>query len=188
MYTCTTGIWQTVWLEPIPQIGISNIKIVPNIDNSTLKLTVNTVGSTSGVSVSAQVKDNGAVVQTATGNPNTEFTIPIPSPKLWSPDSPFLYDLDISLMQSGTTVDSITSYFGMRKISLGNVGGYQKMMLNNKFVFQMGPLDQGFWPDGIYTAPTDAALKYDLEQTKAFGFNMVRKHIKVEPLSVVLLG
>ncbi len=181
LYTPTTGIWQTVWIEPVPQTGINDIKIVPNIDNSTLKLTVNTAGSTTGISVAVQVIDSGIVVQTATGSPNTEMTIEVPNTKLWSPDNPFLYDLGISLVQNGTAVDSVTSYFGMRKISLGLVDGYQKMLLNNQFVFQIGPLDQGFWPDGIYTAPTDDALKYDLQQTKALGFNMVRKHIKVEP-------
>lgn len=181
MYTPVTGIWQTVWLEPVPQTGISDIKLIPNIDNSTLRLTVTTVGSTSGVVVAVRVKDSGTEVQTATGSPNTEMTIAVPNPKLWSPDQPFLYDLEVSLVQNGTTIDAITSYFGMRKISIGLVDGYPKILLNNKFVFQMGPLDQGFWPDGIYTAPTDAALKFDLEQTKALGFNMTRKHIKVEP-------
>jgi hypothetical protein len=181
MYTPTTGIWQTVWLEPVPQTGISGIKIVPNIDNSTVNLTVNTVGSTSGISVSVQVKDGGAVVQNATGTPNAESAIPISNPKLWSPEHPFLYDLTISLVQNGTAVDSVTSYFGMRKISIGTDGGHQKMLLNNQFVFELGPLDQGFWPDGIYTAPTESAMAYDLQLEKAMGFNMVRKHVKVEP-------
>ncbi|MDR8390202.1 hypothetical protein NC796_03550 [Aliifodinibius sp. S!AR15-10] len=120
-------------------------------------------------------------IQSASGEPNAELRIPIPNQKLWSPDNPFLYDLEISLMQNGTTVDQVSSYFGMRKISVEEEDGQKKLFLNNEFLFQMGPLDQGYWPDGIYTATTDEALKYDLEVTKQLGFNMVRKHLKVEP-------
>lgn len=181
MYTPSTGIWQTVWLEPVAQTGIKDIKIVPDLDNSSVKLTVNTSGSVSGVTVAVKVKDNGTVVQAATGNPNSEFRVAVPNPKLWSPDTPFLYDLELSVVQNGTTLDTVGSYFGMRKISMGTVNGVKKILLNNQDVFEMGVLDQGFWPDGLYTAPTDAALRYDLEQEKALGFNMVRKHIKVEP-------
>lgn len=181
MYTPTTGIWQSVWLEPINTVGIKDIKIVPDVDNSCVKLTVNTLNSASGVSLQLKVLDTGSLVQTVTASPNAEVSIPLSNAKLWSPDSPFLYDLQISVIQNGTVVDSATSYFGMRKISVGLVDGFNKMLLNNKFVFQMGPLDQGFWPDGVYTAPTDEALKSDLIAEKAFGYNMVRKHIKVEP-------
>jgi len=181
MYTPTTGIWQTVWLEPVPETSISSLKITPDIDNNRLKLTVNTKGSTSGITVTATAKDGGTTVGTVSGNPNTELYLNIPNPKLWSPDNPFLYDLIVDLKSGSTIIDSVQSYFGMRKISVSNVGGYQKLMLNNQFLFQMGTLDQGFWPDGIYTAPTDAALRYDIEITKAMGFNMIRKHIKVEP-------
>ncbi len=150
-------------------------------DNSSLKLTVNTMGSANGVSVAVQVKNEGKIVKSVVGNPNTEITIPVPDTRLWSPDDPFLYDLSVSLIQNKKTVDHISSYFGMRKISVGMVDGVQRILLNNKFVFQLGALDQGFWPDGIYTAPTDEALRYDLEQQKALGFNMIRKHVKVEP-------
>jgi beta-galactosidase/beta-glucuronidase len=99
------------------------------------------------------------VVETFTGKADEELSVPVKNAKLWSPDSPFLYDLDISLQKDGKSVDAVTSYFGMRKISVGDEDGYKKLFLNNKFLFQVGPLDQGFWPDGIYTAPTDAAIK-----------------------------
>ncbi|HEY5392826.1 MAG TPA: sugar-binding domain-containing protein [Hanamia sp.] len=180
MYTPTTGIWQTVWLEPVPETSISDIRIIPDIDQSVLKLTVNTTNS-ADAKVEVKVKDGEKLITTKSGDANNEIIIPVPNEKLWSPDHPFLYNLSISLKIGNKTVDNISSYFGMRKISIENDGGYKKMFLNNKFVFESGPLDQGFWPDGIYTAPTDNALKYDLEMMKKFGFNMVRKHIKVEP-------
>ena len=181
MYTPSTGIWQTVWLEPVPKIGINDLKITPDIANSSLKLTVNTMGATQGVSVAVQVKTSGRVVQSTVGTPNAVITIPVPNARLWSPDDPFLYDLSIALVQNKKTVDQVASYFGMRKISIEKMDGFQRIMLNNKFVFELGALDQGYWPDGLYTAPTEEALKYDLEQQKALGFNMIRKHVKVEP-------
>ncbi|RYF63900.1 MAG: glycoside hydrolase family 2, partial [Cytophagaceae bacterium] len=181
MYTPSTGIWQTVWLEPIPKTSINDIRITPDIVNSSLKLRVNTTGSSESVSVAVQVKTLGKTVQCTVGKPDTEITIPVPNAKLWSPEDPFLYDLSISLTQNKKSVDQISSYFGMRKVSVGMVNGVQRILLNNKFVFHLGALDQGFWPDGIYTAPTDQALKYDLDQQKALGFNMIRKHVKVEP-------
>jgi hypothetical protein len=181
MYTPSTGIWQTVWLEPVPKTSINDLRITPDIVSSSLKLRVNTTGAAQGVSVAVQVKASGKVVQSTTGKPNTEITIPVPNARLWSPDDPFLYDLSISLTRNKKTVDQISSYFGMRKISVGMVNGVQRILLNNKFIFQLGALDQGYWPDGLYTAPTDEALKYDLDQQKALGFNMIRKHVKVEP-------
>lgn len=180
MYRSVTGIWQTVWLEPVPKTNISEIKITPDVDRSQLKLTVTTTGS-AATNVVVKIKDGAKDVQTFRGKPNTELRIPVPAAKLWSPDSPFLYDMNISLVKGGTKLDEVGSYFGMRKIALADEGRFKKLYLNNKFLFQIGPLDQGFWPDGGYTAPTDAALKYDLEMTKKFGYNMVRKHIKVEP-------
>ncbi len=180
MYTSVTGIWQTVWLEPVPKVSINTIKIVPDIDRSVLKLTVNTE-SAPGFSVDIKVKDGNQTIKTVSGKPNTEITVPVANAKLWSPDSPFLYDLQVSLKKGNINTDVVSSYFGMRKISVEQEGAYKKLYLNNKFLFELGPLDQGFWPDGGYTAPTDQALKYDLEMMKKFGFNMVRKHIKVEP-------
>lgn len=181
MYQSVTGIWQTVWLEPVPKANISNIRITPDVDKGAVRLTVSTEGITAGTNVKITVKDGTKTIKTFTGKANTELSVPVPNAKLWSPDSPFLYDLDIALVKGQTKLDAVSSYFGMRKISVEEDGGYKNLYLNNKFQFMVGPLDQGFWPDGGYTAPTDAALKYDLEETKKFGFNMVRKHIKVEP-------
>ena len=180
MYTPTTGIWQTVWLEPVPENYISDIKIVPDVDQLVLKLTVNT-NSQEQANVLVTIKDGEKIVRTELSIANLEITVPIPNEKLWSPDHPFLYNLSIALKNGNKNIDVVSGYFGMRKISIEEDGGYKKMFLNNKFVFEIGPLDQGFWPDGIYTAPTDKAIKNDLEMMKKLGFNMVRKHIKVEP-------
>jgi len=181
MYTSSTGIWQPIWLEPVPATSISDIKLVPDLDNSRLNISVAISGPTNGVIINAIARIGSTMVNTVTAAPGlTNFALPIPSPKLWSPTNPFLYDLTVTLSNASFTVDSVTSYFGMRKISLATNGGVIKILLNNQFVFQFGPLDQGFWPDGLYTAPTDDALKSDIEQEKAVGFNMVRKHIKVE--------
>ena len=181
MYTSNSGIWQTVWLEPVPTTRVASLALVPDIDSSRLNVTVNVDGPTSGITVTAVARIGATVVGTVSGEPNSLLVLPVPAPQLWSPAQPFLYDLDITLADGATPVDAVTSYFGMRKISLGTSGGFVKMLLNNEFVFQFGPLDQGFWPDGIYTAPTDAALKSGIEQEKLLGYNMVRKHIKVEP-------
>lgn len=181
MYTASSGIWQTVWLEPVPVTHIADIKMIPNIDSQNLSLKVSTNGPASNVTVEVQVLDEGVLKSTFSGLANTDLTIPVSSPKLWSPDSPFLYDLKITLKSGDVGIDSLKSYFGMRKISMGQVGKYKKMLLNNEFLFHFGPLDQGFWPDGLYTPPTDLAIQNDLRKTKQLGFNMIRKHIKVEP-------
>ena len=180
-YTPASGIWQTVWLEAVPTSHIDDIKIVPNIDNSTLQLTVTTSGDTSGLTVEAQAKDGQVIVSNVSGGANTPLTISIPNQKLWSPEDPFLYDLSIQLKRGQETIDAVESYFGMRKISLGKHEGVTVMMLNNKFLFQMGPLDQGYWPDGIFTPPSEEAIVFDLQKMKDLGYNMVRKHIKTEP-------
>ena len=181
MYTPTSGIWQTVWLEPVAQAGIRDLHIVPDVDNSRVKITVNAPSAVATTRVVVKIKSAGHVIQTLTARPDVELSIPLANARLWSPDIPFLYDVEVSLLNEKTETDRVSSYFGMRKISLAQVGGYQKMMLNNKFVFEIGPLDQGFWPDGIYTPPSEAAIKADIKAMKTFGFNMVRKHIKVEP-------
>ncbi|OQR61527.1 glycoside hydrolase family 2 [Streptomyces maremycinicus] len=179
-YTAASGIWQTVWLEPTAPAHVSRLDLVPDPANSRLKVTVRGTG-TNGHQARVTVSGGGTVVGTATGAVGTEFTVPVPNPHLWNPDDPFLYDVRADLLSGTTTVDSVGSYTGMRTIALGSVGGVQRPLLNGKFVFQTGTLDQGYWPDGIYTAPTDAALAYDLRKHKDLGFNMVRKHIKVEP-------
>lgn len=181
-YTPTTGIWQTVWLEPVPRTSIEELRITPDTDAGVVRLTVNAHGDLYASSVQAVALAGGTQVAKASGPPGREFTMRIPEPRLWSPDRPFLYDLRITLRQYGRMVDSVASYFGMRKVSLGKgAGGFTRILLNNQPVFQVGPLDQGFWPDGIYTAPTDEALRYDLQMMKRLGMNAVRKHVKVEP-------
>ena len=180
-YTPTTGIWQTVWMEPVETVSIESLTMVPDIDRSELMLTVSTSKPKTGSMVEVVVKAGGSVLTKATIPADGATAIAVPKARLWSPDNPFLYTLDLTLKQGQHTTDKVASYFGMRKTSVGDFKGQKKLLLNNEFVFQLGPLDQGFWPDGIYTAPTDEALKSDIVQMKAMGFNMVRKHIKVEP-------
>ncbi|HEV2329854.1 MAG TPA: LamG-like jellyroll fold domain-containing protein [Verrucomicrobiae bacterium] len=179
MYTSSSGIWQPAWLEPVDASGIQNLQIIPDVDNAQLRLTVNCY-ATSGVTVNVLVTSNGVPVSSTASIPQTEIDVPVHNPNLWSPENPFLYGLKIWTVHGGVTNDTVTSYFGMRKISVVTTNGVPQIFLNNQPYFEMGPLDQGFWPDGIYTAATDAALKYDLQMEKALGFNMVRKHIKVE--------
>jgi hypothetical protein len=177
-YTPASGIWQTVWLEPTSAARITRLDTSPNVAAGALDLTVQGAGTTAGQTVTAQVLSGGQVVGSNTGTVGANIRIPVPNARLWSPDDPFLYDLRVTL--GGTGGDAVTGYFGMRTLGKAMLGGVLRPTLNGKFVFQLGTLDQGYWPDGIYTAPTDAALRFDLEQQKALGFNMVRKHIKVE--------
>ena len=181
-YTSCSGIWQTVWLEPVSAVSIEDLKLVPDMDGGQLRLTAFIAGKpVADGRIRATIKDQGRVVAAADGAPGAEMLIPLPGARPWSPDQPFLYDLEVALSDGNTVTDQVTSYFGMRKIEVGEENGVKRMLLNGKFVFELGPLDQGFWPDGIYTQPTEAALKYDIEMMKKYGFNMVRKHIKVEP-------
>lgn len=178
-YTAASGIWQTVWLEPTAPAHVARLDLVPDPANNRLKVTVRGTG-TSAHQARVTVSAGGTTVGTATGPVGTEFTVPVPKPRLWTPDDPFLYDVRADLLSGSTTVDSVGSYTGMRTIGLARVDGVLRPVLNGSFVFQTGTLDQGYWPDGIYTAPTDAALRHDLQKHKDLGFNMVRKHIKVE--------
>ncbi|OQP59271.1 beta-galactosidase [Niastella vici] len=181
-YTPVTGIWQTVWVEAVPQTYISHLKQTPDIDKSVIRVTARVENAQPGDQVTVAAFKGGEKIAEQTVAPGTEAALAIPGAALWSPKHPFLYDLKVSLVQKNKKTDEVSSYFAMRKISVGtDNNGIQRMLLNNEFVFQYGPLDQGWWPDGLYTAPTDEALKYDIEQTKAMGFNMIRKHVKVEP-------
>jgi hypothetical protein len=182
MYTPTTGIWQTVWLEPVPEASIEALKIVPDVDGSKVRVTVRGRAAAPGYTVRLTAEDGGKPVKSAEGPLGQPIDLPIPEAKLWTPDTPHLYELRVELRRGGKQVDAVQSYFGMRKISVGkDERGVNRILLNGKFVFQVGPLDQGFWPDGLYTAPTDEALRYDVEITKKLGFNLARKHVKVEP-------
>jgi beta-galactosidase/beta-glucuronidase len=181
-YTPVTGIWQTVWLEAVPETYISSTRQTPDIDAQTLTFVAGVKNSKGGDKVRVSAWDGNLKVSEQEVNANAETVLKISNPKLWSPENPFLYDLKVSVIRNGKVVDEVKSYFAMRKSSIGkDASGIQRMLLNNKFVFQYGPLDQGWWPDGLYTAPTDEALKFDIEKTKEMGFNMIRKHIKVEP-------
>jgi hypothetical protein len=181
-YTPTTGIWQTVWLEPVSPTSIASLKIVPDIDAGTARLEVELRGGAENGLIRVAVKDGEQTVAGVTGSAGKPLVIPIANAKLWSPESPFLYDLHVDLLDGATVLDEVDTYLGMRKISVGkDERGVPRLLLNNKPFFQVGPLDQGFWPDGLYTAPTDAALRYDIEVTKKLGFTMARKHVKVEP-------
>ena len=181
MFTSSSGIWEPVWLEPVPATSIGNIHLTPDIDNKRLLVNVGVNGSTTGVRINGYAFADSNLVASTTVLPGENLYLNIPSPILWSPTNPYLYNLQITLTSNSVPLDSITSYFGMRKISLGTTNGVVKIFLNNQFTFEFGPLDQGFWPDGVYTAPTDLALQYDLRMEKTLGFNMVRKHLKVEP-------
>ncbi|MEU5092947.1 PA14 domain-containing protein [Streptomyces sp. NPDC021356] len=180
-YTPTSGIWQTVWMEPVPEESIDSLVLTPNIEDDSLSVTVRpATGTKRTARVTATAYDGHRRVGSVSGTAGTALRLRVPHPKLWSPDHPFLYDLKVTL-SDGRSHDSVGSYFGMRSISVGKVGAVNKIELNGKPTFLLATLDQGFWPDGIYTAPTDAALKSDLQLHKELGFNTVRKHIKVEP-------
>ncbi len=181
-YTSVSGIWQTVWLEPVSASHISGLKITPDLDSSSFDIKVDSDDKSATATI--KVLDNGKVVAQTTAAANKTANIPVKNPKLWWPKSPFLYDLEITLSnKGGERVDSVKSYAAMRKFSIakhGRFGGVD-FTLNNKKFFTFGPLDQGWWPDGLYTAPTDEALKFDIQRTKDLGFNSIRKHVKVEP-------
>ncbi|SHN45743.1 glycoside hydrolase family 2 protein [Chitinophaga sp. CF418] len=178
MYTASSGIWQTVWMETVPAAYINNIRITPDIDKGNLKLEVITAGKEGDYAVEA-VASNGKKVK---GKPNTQLLLPVPNAKLWSPDQPYLYNLNVKLLYKGKVVDTIGSYFGMRKIEVKkDEKGVERLFLNNKYTYHLGVLDQGFWPEGLYTAPTDEALKFDIMAIRNMGYNTIRKHIKLEP-------
>ncbi|WP_209618608.1 LamG-like jellyroll fold domain-containing protein [Saccharothrix coeruleofusca] len=179
-YTGASGIWQTVWLEPVSKAHVRSLDMTPDVDTSTLALTVQT--SEPDLTADVTVKDHGKVVTRTSGKAGTKMDVRVPRAKLWTPDSPFLYDLEVTLKRRGKPVDRVSSYFGMREIgTTTGEDGRQRITLNGRVLFLMSTLDQGYWPDGIYTAPTDQALRFDLAEHKALGFNTVRKHIKVEP-------
>jgi len=180
-YTAVSGIWQTVWIEPVSDTYIKNVRIIPDIDSENINIQTEIQGTDTSIRLQIVDPSDKSTVVDIQGTINED--IQLQSPKLWSPDSPFLYDLIISVVKDGKVVDEIQSYFAMRKISVEkDADGIPRLALNNEIGFQYGPLDQGYWPDGLYTAPTDDALRYDIEVMKDLGFNMVRKHVKIEPL------
>jgi beta-galactosidase/beta-glucuronidase len=174
-YTAVSGIWQTVWLEPVPADHIDELTMIPDVDGKQLRLTVRGTGTGDFTAVARlHGKDAGHI----TGAMNSDVTLPLSTLELWSTDSPTLYDLDVKLKNG----DAVTSYFGMRKVEVRkDSAGVERIFLNGSPRFMIGPLDQGWWPDGLYTAPTDEALRFDIEMLKKMGYNMCRKHVKVEP-------
>lgn len=182
-YTPVSGIWQTVWLEPVPEKYIENIKIIPDIDKNTITVGVSTNCPEASDKIEVKVMDGSQVVATGQSINNQPVEIIMPAnSKWWSPADPFLYKLEVSLSNGIRQLDKVKSYSAMRKYSTKrDRKGIVRLQLNNKDLFQFGPLDQGWWPDGLYTAPTDEALRYDVVKTRDLGFNMIRKHVKVEP-------
>jgi beta-galactosidase/beta-glucuronidase len=178
-YTSVTGIWQTVWLEPVPQQHIENVRITPDLDARCFRVLVE--GVERGL-VEIALKAEGRTVATARALAGAEAEIQVSDPHCWTPDDPFLYDLEVRLLADGKLIDKVQSYCAMRKIGMAaGKDGILRLTLNDKPIFQYGPLDQGWWPDGLYTAPTDEALAFDIQKTKDWGFNLIRKHVKVEP-------
>ena len=179
-YVYTSGIWQTVWLEPVEKQYISALKLIPDVKNSRLELIVE--ANQAGLQVKAVADDGTSQISEAVGSSNKRFYLPVKNPRLWNTDDPFLYGLKLQLKNAkGKVVDEVDSYFGMRSVSMEMVDSVMRPMINGEFVFQIGLLDQGYWPDGAFTAPTEEALLYDIELAKRTGFNVIRKHIKVEP-------
>lgn len=198
-YTPVTGIWQTVWLESVPETFIESYDACSDVDRACINVKVDAAGLKEGDVVRVELREgcigynaqtpSGTVVAVADG---TDVTLTVPAPECWSPSHPYLYGLDISVLRKGKIVDKVSGYTALRKISVimdtdtyhtrkGVPQGSLRLGLNNEILFQFGPLDQGWWPDGLYTAPTDEALRFDIEKTREWGFNMIRKHIKVEP-------
>ena len=178
-YTSVTGIWQTVWMEPVADQHIANLRTTPDLDAGCIRVLAE--GVTRGV-VEVNLLAGGKRVATARALAGTEAELAVSDARLWTPDDPYLYDLEVKLVQDGKTVDQVRSYCAMRKVGvITGADGIKRMTLNNKPLFMYGPLDQGWWPDGLYTAPTDEALAFDVQKTKDWGFNLIRKHVKVEP-------
>lgn len=181
-YTPVTGIWQTVWIEAVNENYFTSVRSTPDIDAKTVTVAASPFELKQGDIMEVTVLDDGRQVGSGKAAAGQDALISLQELKLWSPDSPFLYDLNITLTRNGKQLDKVRSYIGMRKISTRrDKGGIVRLQLNNHDCFQFGPLDQGWWPDGLYTAPTDEALLYDIQKTKDFGFNLIRKHVKVEP-------
>ena len=178
-YTPVSGIWQTVWMEPVPETYIKSFTTVPDVPGAKLAVDVKVENMQPGDICRVQMYDGEFLAGEGNGYKDAVW---VTNPKLWSPENPFLYDLKVMIIRKGQIVDEITGYAAMREVSVArDADGHKRMLLNGEPLFQYGPLDQGWWPDGLYTAPTDEALAFDIEKTKEFGFNMIRKHVKVEP-------
>ena len=184
-YTAVTGIWQTVWLEPVAATRIERVATTTHLDSGIVSVRTRLTNPEAGDQLEVVIREKEHVVariQTDAVDPTTRIELALPNPRLWSPESPFLYDLDLVLSRGGRELDRVASYFGAREITTArDEDGVWRLFLNGEPVFHLGLLDQGYWPDGLYTAPTDEALAFDIEATKQMGFNTIRKHVKVEP-------
>ncbi|MEI6786199.1 MAG: glycoside hydrolase family 2 TIM barrel-domain containing protein, partial [Verrucomicrobiota bacterium] len=181
-YTSSSGIWQTVWLEPVSAVSVDGLELLPDLDQDSLRISVHSRGDTNNVSVEAVAYDGAKEIGRVGGPVGQALNLAVPDARRWSPADPFLYNLKVKLTVKGMIVDEVKSYFGMRKISVDTApDGQRRIMLNGRPYFQLGVLDQGYWPDGIYTAPTDEALRSDIELMRKLGLNMCRKHVKIEP-------
>lgn len=182
-YTAVSGIWQTVWLEVVPEISIERLKLTPDLDGKTLTVDVKTRGAAEGVRVEVEVLSGGEKVSSGGGQVDGPVRCELPNPRAWSPADPYLYDLSVRLVREGQILDKVGSYFAMRKFGLvKDAQGHLRFALNGEPLFLYGPLDQGYFPDGLYTPPSEEAMLFDIEYTRAIGCNLIRKHIKVEPL------
>ena len=182
-YTAVSGIWQTVWLELVPEVSIESLILTPDLDSETLKVEVKLRGAAEGVSVQAETTHSGERIISPGGQGAGPVLLGLPCPRVWTPDDPFLYDLQVRLIRNGQVLDEVGAYFAMRKFgSMRDAAGHLRFALNNQPLFLFGPLDQGYFPDGLYTPPSDEALLFDIEYTRHIGCNMIRKHIKIEPL------
>lgn len=181
-YTPVSGIWQTVWMEPVEVHHIVQVKTTPDIDKSKLHVEVSTDSRNPSDVIEVTLKDGNQLIAKGKAVNGKGVELTLKDAQLWSPDSPFLYDMEVILTSEGKVTDRVKSYAAMRKYSTRrDANGIVRLQLNNEDIFPFGPLDQGWWPDGLYTAPSDEALKYDIVKTKEWGFNMIRKHVKVEP-------
>ncbi|MEY7971990.1 glycoside hydrolase family 2 protein [Saccharomonospora xinjiangensis] len=186
LYTGCSGIWQSVWLESVPAVHVTDLDLEPDLRGFDLVTHVAFPGpgADAGVTVDVSVTSGGEQVASARGNPGQRLRLDVADPLVWTSDHPHLYDLTVRLIDAeGGVVDEVASYTALRTVRVGSDGeGPPRILLNDRPVFLNAPLDQGYWPDGLYTAPTDEALRFDLERIKALGFNSVRKHVKVEPM------
>ena len=182
-FTPTSGIWQSVWLEPVDTLSIERLKITPDLDRKALRIHAFLQGKPKGCDIEVKVLDGRRQVASHQGSAQAKLVIPLKGKmKLWSPDDPFLYNLEVSITREGKVLDSVSSYVGMRKVGIGkDDAGLLRIILNGEPVFQYGPLDQGYWPEGTLTPPSDAATKFDVQYLRDSGCNMVRVHIKVHP-------
>ena len=192
-YTAVSGIWQSVWIEPKPQVYIDDYNTVANLSAKTIEVLADLEGVQQGDEVRVEVfsptlnydysKSSGTLLSSVVVEPGMPATLSVEKDcRTWSPDTPYIYPIEMTVYRGGKKVDMVRGYSALREVSVvKDEAGYNRLGLNGKPLFQIGPLDQGWWPDGLYTAPTDEALRFDVQKTRDFGFNMIRKHIKVEP-------